>query len=203
MKSIFKFLFPLAGFNLGFGGDSTSSNETLNKTEVRDMRVVGGNGSANVSATDSTINVVNTDHGAIDGAFQTVDNALRLSTQLVGDNTKQTIAANRSMFDSAVGVVGDNATRSMGNSLALTQSVLGSNKDIFTTALGVIKDSNSNILERMSRTTDSALSSIGNARADVANAYQDSKTPEKSMLKIAGFVVVGLAAVSLIAAKVK
>lgn len=146
MKSIFKFLFPLAGFNLSFGGDSNSSNETVNKTDVRDMRVVGGNDSANVSATDSTVNVVTSDHGAINGAFQTVDKALQLSTKLVGDNAKQTIEANKNMFE------------------------------------GVLTQSNAAI-------------------SAVKGAYENSQNPENTQLKIAGFVVVGIVAVSMLVKK--
>ena len=51
------------------GSDSESS--TTNKTEVKDMRVVGGDGSVNVSADGgSSIAVMSTDHGAVAGGLQ-------------------------------------------------------------------------------------------------------------------------------------
>ena len=162
----------LAMSGLAYFSDSQSSSSatTENKTEIRDMRVVGGEGSQNISANDSTVNVTATDFGAVQGGLNTAGKAFQLSTQLVSDNTKQTINAGLSMFDGA----------------------LKSQNGMFGSALSAIKDANS-----------SALASVADARGDVAAAWQNSQTPENSMLKIAGFVVVGLAAVSLIAAKLK
>jgi hypothetical protein len=194
---------PMSGLAY-FGGDSDSQANTTNNTEQRDMRVVGGEASQNISANDSNVTVFTstTDHGAVLGGLGTADKAFALSTQLVGDNTKSVLNAGMGMFDGALGVVGDNATRSMSNSLALTQSVLGDSKDIFGMALGAVKDVGSNAMERMSQANDSALSAVGSARSDVAAAWQDSHTPENNMLKIAGFVVVGIAAVGLLAKRI-
>lgn len=209
MKTLFLWLLPaLFGnfFCLQFSGGSRSQADTTNNTEQRDMRVVGGEGSTNLSANDSTlnVNVVQTDYGAISGGMtvaaqglNTADRTFSLSTQLVGDNTKSVLNAGMGMFDQALGVVGDNATRSMGNSLALTQTVLGQSQDIFGMALGAVKDVSNNALERVTQAGNGAMAAVAGARTDVAGAWQDSQTPENSMLKIAGFVVVGIAAVSL------
>lgn len=146
---------PMAGLAY-IGGDSSAA--TTNKSEVRDMRVVGGDASQNISANDSNVSVIATDHGAVLAGLSTADKAFALSTQLVGDNTKQVLNAGLSMFDGAL------------------QSVQSSSAQ--------------------------ALNSVASARQDVAAAWQNSQTPENSMLKIAGFVVVGIAAVSLLAKRI-
>ena len=87
--------------------------------------------------------------------------------------------------------------------LSMFDGAIKSNTSVFGSALAAVKDSNSNALERMSLTTNSASAAVAGARSDVAGAWQDSQTPENSMLKIAGFVVVGIAAVSLFAGKLK
>lgn len=46
-----------------FGGDSSSS--TTNQTDNFDMRVVGADGSTNVSTNNSDVTIYSTDHGAI------------------------------------------------------------------------------------------------------------------------------------------
>ena len=164
MKHLFEWLLPALFSNffcLNFGGDSDSQANTTNNTEQRDMRVVGGADSQNISGNDSNINVsvVKTDFNAISGGLNTANKAVALSTQLVGDNTKTVLNAGLSMFDGAL------------------KSVASSNA--------------------------SALGAMASARQDVAAAWKDSQTPENDMLKIAGFVVVGIAAVSLFAGKLK
>lgn len=140
-----------------FGGDSSAS--TSSSTEQRDMRVVGGADSQNISANDSSVNVIATDHGAVAGGLNTADKAFAISTQMVGENTKSVLNAGLSMFDGA--------------------------------------------LKSMATSNASALNAVSSARQDVAGAWQNSQTPENGMLKIAGFVVVGIAAVGLIATRMK
>lgn len=136
---------PMAGLAY-FGGDSSAA--TTNSTEQYDMRVVGGADSQNISANNSSVSIVATDHDAVTGGLNTANKAFALATQLVSDNAKQSAASSSAMFQGALGAV-------------------------------------------------------SSARQDVAAAYQNATTPENGMLKIAGFVVVGIAAVGLIAAKVK
>lgn len=168
MKNLLFWLLPAFGpfLRLNFGGDSTSTSETKNLTEVRDMRVVGGEASTNISANNSAITVTPTDYGAIrEGTalaaigLNTADKTFALSTRLVDDTTKRTLDAGLSMFTGALGAIG--------------------------------------------KSSSEALSAVSDARQDVAGAYSNAVTPENGMLKIAGFVVVGIAAVSLFAGKFK
>lgn len=131
-----------------FSSKSSTTANTTNLTENRDMRVVGGEASQNISANDSTVSVVATDFGAVSGGLNTASKALELSTKLISDTTKTSAEAQASMFAGALGAV-------------------------------------------------------SSARQDVADAYKSATTPENDMLKIAGFVVVGVAAVSLFAGKLK
>lgn len=129
---------------MGLFGGGNSSSSTANYTDQKDMRVVGGDASQNISANDSTITV--SDFGAVQGGLNTANRALELSTQLISENTRQAAQEQASMYSGA-------------------------------------------------------LNAVASARQDVADAYKSATTPENSMLKIAGFVVVGVAAVSLLARK--
>lgn len=64
---LWRWMFQIAFMRLYFGGDSSSSSSQSTSTQQYDMRVNGGNGSSNVSATNSTVTV--TDAGAVSGAF--------------------------------------------------------------------------------------------------------------------------------------
>lgn len=119
-----------------FGGDSSTSSTT----NITDQRVVGGDGSVNVSASGkSAVSVVATDHGAVSAG-------LELGTRAIDATAKSaaaTLATGASMFDGAIAAV---------------------------------KASNEQL----------------------ADAYEKGQAEDQSMLKIAGFVVVGLAAVALL-----
>lgn len=93
MSNIFKWLLPALGpwFCLSFGGSSSSRAETSSSTENRDMRVVGGDASQNISANDSTVSVIATDHGAVAAGMQ-------LGTLAIKDTT----SAATTMFQDAL-----------------------------------------------------------------------------------------------------
>lgn len=158
IKNLFLLLLPSLGPWLCLSFSDSQAN-TSNATDQRETRVTGGHQSQNVNASESTVNITATDYDAVAGGLNTANNALALSTKLVGDSTKQVLNAGLSMF---------------------------------TGALDSANVSNS-----------AALNAVSKARDDVAAAWQNSQTPENSMLKIAGFVVVGVAAVGLFAAKMK
>lgn len=87
------------GAALRFGGsDATTSTST----DVRDMRVVGGDASANVSANDSTVNVMTTDQGAVQAGVALGQGGLALASRGIdaavrsGDTLAQSLG---SMFD--------------------------------------------------------------------------------------------------------
>ena len=86
-----------------FGGSSKSSASTTSTTENRDMRVVGGNDSTNISANDSTLTVLTTDHGAVSAG-------MTLGTQAIDASTKTTAAAldaGQNMFQGALNSAAD------------------------------------------------------------------------------------------------
>lgn len=80
-----------------FGGDSSSA--TTNTTENRDMRVVGGDQSVNVSANDSTVTL--TDHGAVKAGLDLGSKAL----DTVSDTTRAAMNSSGDMFQGALDAV--------------------------------------------------------------------------------------------------
>lgn len=119
-----------------FGGDSS----TASTTNITDQRVVGGDGSSNVSASGSSrVTVTATDHGAVSAGME-------LGTQAINAAAKSaagTMETGASMFDGA-------------------------------------------------------LTAVSKANEKLADAYQQGQAGEQTTLKIAGFVVVGLAAALLL-----
>jgi hypothetical protein len=79
-----------------FGGSSKSA--TTETTEIRDMRVVGGTGSANVSANDSNVTVISTDQGAVNAGLQLGGKAIDASIKAGEGLNKTTL----SLFDGAL-----------------------------------------------------------------------------------------------------
>ncbi|MCZ2495729.1 hypothetical protein GN316_03060 [Xylophilus sp. Kf1] len=89
------------GAVLRLGGDSSSA--TTSTTDVRDMRVVGGDSSANVSANNSEISVFSTDHGAINGGLTLASQGVAAAVKS-GDTLAATLG---SMFDKALTFASD------------------------------------------------------------------------------------------------
>jgi hypothetical protein len=141
---------PSARLCPGFGGSSSSAAATTNTTETRDMRVVGGNDSTNLSANDSNVTVIATDHGAVSAGLQ-------VGSQAIDASTKTSAAA------------------------------LATGENMFTGALASIAES-----------SQTAMGAVSTANERLALAYQSGQAPEQTMLKYAGFAVVGLAAVMLL-----
>ena len=77
---------------------SKSSSSTTNLTKNADMRVVGGEGSANVSANESIVSVMTTDHGAVQAGMTLGTQAIDAATV----NTANTLAASKSIFQGAL-----------------------------------------------------------------------------------------------------
>lgn len=101
MKKFLYFLCPAIGpfFMLCFGGSSQAdSSQTTNNT---DSRVVGGNDSINLSANNSTVSMISTDHAAVSGALNLGTHAIDANAQ----NASQTLQAGANMFQGALDAV--------------------------------------------------------------------------------------------------
>lgn len=175
-----------------FGGDSTS--ETKNLTEVRDMRVVGGQESLNTSAADSTVfnsstrntntTVFTVDHGAVEGGLQVAHAGIDAATR-AGDGLRSTLG---NMFQGALSFASNESGRSGDAYRGAAQMVGAAYKDAFGQVADAWKDS--------SAQTAGAYAGVA---SDLATAFTDSKAPDKSILQVGGLVVVGLAAVMFFA----
>lgn len=99
MNKYLRWICPALGAwcTLSFGGDSETKSETKNT----DARVVGGTESTNISAHDSTVSVIATDHGAVKAGLDLGSQAISASTK----NAGATIDAAGDMFAGAVGAV--------------------------------------------------------------------------------------------------
>lgn len=94
-RQLMRCVLPM-GAVLRFGGDSSSA--TTSTTDVRDMRVVGGDASTNVSTNDSNVTVFATDHGAVNGGLTLSSMALN-----AGVKSGETLASSLSdMFKGAL-----------------------------------------------------------------------------------------------------
>ena len=82
------------------GGSSSSANQT-STTNNTDARVVGGNDSTNLSANNSTVSVIATDHGAVQAGMQLGTQAIdAVTTASAANNT-----ATADMFKGALATV--------------------------------------------------------------------------------------------------
>ena len=99
MKKILRFFLPCFGFCLSFDNSSTaSSSSTTNNT---DMRVVGGANSANISAQNSNVSLITTDHGAVAAGLELGTRAIDASTI----SSSGALSAGADMFKGAIGAV--------------------------------------------------------------------------------------------------
>lgn len=89
---------------------SKRNTSTTNNTEITDSRVVGGDGSVNLSANDSNVSFVATDHGAVSGGLNLGSQAITAATRMAAD----TNATTGNMFAGAL----DFAGASQGSAIA-------------------------------------------------------------------------------------
>ena len=84
-----------------FGGGSSSSANQTSTTNNTDARVVGGNDSTNLSANNSTVSVIATDHGAVQAGMQLGTQAIDAVTTANATDA----AATADMFKGALATV--------------------------------------------------------------------------------------------------
>lgn len=80
---------------------SKRTTSTTNLNEITDSRVVGGDGSVNLSANDSTVALTMTDYGAVAGGLDLGSQAITAATQMAAN----TNAAGGDMFAGALEAV--------------------------------------------------------------------------------------------------
>lgn len=81
--------------------DNSSSASSSSTTNNTDMRVVGGADSINLSAQNSDVNLVTTDHGAVSAGMQLGSKAIDASAASAG----AALNAGSDMFSGALGAV--------------------------------------------------------------------------------------------------
>lgn len=147
----------------GFGGDTATSSAT--STEVRDMRVVGGDNSVNSSSVTETAGsnntIISTDHGAVMGG-------LNLAT-----------AANRNVTDAAQGIF---------------NSAISSANQANKQAMSFADSANAKALNFASGALDKASQASAGALSQLAGAYEKGQAGDQVALKYAAFAVVGVVA---------
>lgn len=163
---------------MGLFGGSKSSSTTNNTTDIRDMRVVGGELSNNVSfnaGDGSTTSVTLTDHGAVAGS-------LALGTQ-------------------AVDAVVKNGQTLQDTTATLYGGALSFATDANSSALAFVKDANTRALGAVTAAGDQVADAYSKVASDLATAFTDSKAPDKSILLVGGLIAVALVAVIAFAKK--
>lgn len=89
-------------------GFSSSKSATSSTTTVTDSRVVGGDGSSNLSLNHSAgATVIATDHGAVAGGLELAGQAITENTKLAANLS----ATGASMFEGALDAVSDSSER--------------------------------------------------------------------------------------------
>lgn len=138
------------------GGDSSSSNSTTNNTTNTSgsVGVQGDNAGTIISGVSgSTINTTVTDHGAVSGAFDAINNAIESMNSnnenafdFAGDALDKVIASNNNTIDKTMDVVEStnnnmkdlamqsaaNAKETMNFASSMTDSVLGKMESALT-----------------------------------------------------------------------
>lgn len=146
-----------------FGGDSATASTT--STEIRDMRVVGGDKSTNTSAVTETQGnnntIITTDHGAVLGG-------LNLAT-----------AANRNVTDAAQNLF-----------TGAINSATQANK----AAMSFADSANEKALNFAGSALDKASQASAGALSQLAGAYEKGQAGDQVALKYAAFAVVGVVA---------
>lgn len=158
--------------------------ETTNLTEITDSRVVGGEGSVNLSANDSRVSMVMTDHGAVSGGLGLGSQAVTAAAKMAADTNK----TGASMFAGALDFAGKNNSQAFafaGDGLDFASS---NNRQAF----GFAGDAMSQ-----------AVGAISAANSQLADAYQSGNAGDQTQLKYAGFIVVGLAVAAFAVSKIK
>lgn len=69
---------------------SKRTTETTNLTEITDSRVVGGDNSVNLSANDSRVSVMATDHSAVAGGLKLGSEAITTAAKMTADTNATT-----------------------------------------------------------------------------------------------------------------
>lgn len=101
MKKFLQLFLPALGPWLCLLFDSSSSASSSSTTNNTDMRVVGGAESTNVSAQNSNVSLITTDHGAVTAGMQLGSQAIDASTASAG----AALSASSDMFSGALGAV--------------------------------------------------------------------------------------------------
>lgn len=178
-----------------FGGDSNATTE--NKTEVKDMRVVGGESSNNVSADNSNVTILSTDHGAVTGGLQLGHDAIDAvvkDAQGLQDTTASMYAGALKSLDTSGARMAD-AYKTSGAQVADAWSSAGAQ------SASVTKSAMSAVADAYQSSGSQLADAYSSVASNLATAFTDSKAPDKSILMVAGVIVVGLAAVMVFAKK--
>ncbi len=164
--------------------DSDSSQSQLQDTQ--DNRISSAVGSVNLVTSRSSVGNVNisqTDHGAVDGAFKfanaTADSAFKFSNATADSAFKLTDSTVGKAFDFAQSITSgaaDELAASGARQVAVTKSAMAAVQDAYGGAASEVKAAYQN-------TTDK-----------IAGAYTEAKAGEQKVMVGVGLVIVGIVA---------